>query len=891
MFFMTAESIINYKRRYFCFASAILLLVFAEVAAQNIEDSLYASTEIKTVVPGKGYETGWLHNIVFGEHWRSLWTLPLDVEVIDLDRFAGGITPVKRGGGFQTKSLRFQGKDGYVWKFRSIDKDPAAVLPEYLQKSIVADVLQDQISSSNPFAAIIAAPILKAAGVLQSQPKMFILPDDEKLGEYQSEFANILGTMEVNPDEYEESGDLSFSDADKITGTFKLMNRLEKERSEKVNSKEFLKARLIDIFLGDWDRHVDQWRWARYKTDRGKLWHPIPRDRDQAFALFDGILPSITTYYVPQLNHFGHNYPSVEKITWSGRHLDRRYLVELTKAEWDSITNHIFISLTDEVIYNAVRVLPEKQFQSAGGELISKLLSRKKLLPEISNEFYELTQKVADIRGSSKDDFAEVSRNSDSETEVKIFKRDKNTGEKKEQPFFQKTFDNFITDEIRIYLDDGDDKAVISGHAAVGPVIRLVMGGGKDEVVDHSEIKGYALGFLPWKSSKKKIFVYDSGKKSVIKSGSGTVVDNSEFEKPGSDAEKYEPQQNDRGSDWLFYPYFQSDTDNGIIFGSTAVFHNYGFRAIPFQTRLKFFAAYATVPQSFNVRFSGEFNSIIKKALLNIDLSFTQLRLTKYFGYGNQTGYSSKLENNDFYGMEQELFEANPSLSFSFFKSNFVSIGFNYTYRQSRLSSPSLFNTFRYNDYGSGKFSMAGAVISFEVETRDNTDNPHRGIYLSLKGSSFPDILDNEETFSKLNYDLRSYFTFTLLSETTLALRTGGGKVWGKYPFFEAEFLGGPENLRGYNRERFSGDASIFFQSELRVHIGEVKLIVPGKYGALSFVETGRVFAENEKSDRWHSSYGAGLWFSFIDRAANISINFAASHETNIFILKFAMSF
>src|SRR5262249_31805961 len=119
-------------------------------------DTSSAGTTVD-VVPGSRYQAGWLHSILLGEHWRSLWTDTISVPVLQCDRFAGGLTPVKRGGGMQTKSLRFRGNDGREYKFRSVDKDPAQSLPPDLKESIAADVLQDQISSSNPFAPMIVS--------------------------------------------------------------------------------------------------------------------------------------------------------------------------------------------------------------------------------------------------------------------------------------------------------------------------------------------------------------------------------------------------------------------------------------------------------------------------------------------------------------------------------------------------------------------------------------------------------------------------------------------------------------------------------------------------------------------------------------------------------------
>lgn len=859
--------------------------------SQNINDDIYKSDEIRIVISGEKYKAGWFHEFIFGAHWRNLWISPVEAEVLNMNTFAGGLTLIKKGGGFQTKSLRFQGEDGYVWKFRSLDKDPASILPKDLQESIVADVLQDQISSSNPFAPFIVAPILNAVGILQSIPKLVIMPDDEKLGEYRKEFGGLLGTIEINPDEKDDNEEFNFGGAEKIMGTFKLIRRLEEHREEKVNSTEFLKARLIDVFIGDWDRHTDQWRWARYEKHGMETWYPIPRDRDQAFAKFDGLGPTLADYYIKNFNHFDFEYPSAENITWSGRHLDRRYLIELTKTQWDSVTTFVKNKLTHEVIFDAVNHLPETQFEIAGEELISKLKSRRDLLSQISNEYYEMIQNVADVWGSDKDDFAEIIRFSDNETILTLYKRDKETGEKKGNPFFKKTFDNSLTDEIRIYLQNGDDKAIVKGSVNGSPNIRLITGEGKDEVINDSKVNGNFLGILPFNITKNKTFIYDSGKKSIFKKYSGTVVDNSEYPDPKTDEEKYEPQLNDRGNEWLLYPFFQFDTDNGFTIGASKVLTEYGFRAEPFSYQMTFFVSYSTTPKSPNFYYKGIFNSIVKNSSLQFELTSTELTLTKYYGFGNETNYNDNLERADYYRLEQKLFEVKPSFLFHLFDSNTTGFELSYSYQNSSIRNITLLNDFSNGNYGLGKFNLIGSKLKFVIDRRDNINNAQKGYYLNLSGEYYPEALDNAETFYKAGFDARAFATVFLLSETTLAIRTGGGNNWGKYPFFKAEFLGGSENLRGYRRERFSGDASVFGQAEVRSYVGKWRLIVPGKFGVLSFIESGRIFVKGANSEKWHPSYGGGIWLSFIDRAANFSFTFAKTEESSSIIFKAGMNF
>ncbi|MGH7597360.1 MAG: BamA/TamA family outer membrane protein, partial [bacterium] len=165
----------------------ILILISAVVPAAGRQEggarqASPDSAATVTVAAGSEYEAGGLHQFFFGAHYRDLWTTPLQVEVLDFSRFAGGLTPSKRGGGQQTKSLRFLGKDGKQYAFRSINKDPTKVLPPELQETLARSIVQDQISSAHPYAALVVGPLAKALGVLYAEPRLVMLPDDPKLG-------------------------------------------------------------------------------------------------------------------------------------------------------------------------------------------------------------------------------------------------------------------------------------------------------------------------------------------------------------------------------------------------------------------------------------------------------------------------------------------------------------------------------------------------------------------------------------------------------------------------------------------------------------------------------------------------------------------------------------
>jgi hypothetical protein len=491
-----------------------------------------------TVIPGPEYKASWLHETFFGEHYRDLWTTPTKVKVLDLATFGGGLLPVKQTGGFQTKSLRLQGEDGKQYAFRSVHKDPKAVLPLELQDTFAADVLQDQISSSNPASALVVDVFADALGVLHPKPQLVLLPDDERLGQFREMFAGILGIIEDYPAAGPE-GKTGFGGSDKIVGTTKLYETLENDNDHQINAKAMLTARLLDVFVGDWDRHIDQWRWARYKENGRNIWYPIPRDRDQAFARFDGLFPTIGAAAITQFEDFSDNFYDMTSLTFQGRFVDRRLLVSLDKQTWDSAASVVVSKLTDDVIERAVRNLPPEYYQIKGDWLAKALKSRRNNLKRAADEYYSLLCDYVDVRLSDKPELVEVKRLDDERVEVVAYRREKKSGEVGEEVFHRVFLCN-ETNEIRLYLHGGDDKCVVSGDVASSIVVRVVGGGGDDELIDDSYVHGILWGFIPFiPQAETRTYFYDDKGENKFVAGVSCKVDKKNYEAPQAGLVQY----------------------------------------------------------------------------------------------------------------------------------------------------------------------------------------------------------------------------------------------------------------------------------------------------------------------------------------------------------------
>lgn len=875
----------------------LTLIIGSTAICQDNTDTSASKKKIVTIVPGAEYEAGWLHRLFFGDHWRSLWTTPIDVEVLDLGRFAGGLTPLKRGGGFQTKSLTFKGNDGKEYKFRSINKDPKKVLTKELQESIAADIIQDQISSSNPFSAIIVAPILNAVGVLQAVPQLCVLPDDEKLGEFRKDFGGLFGTLEISP------GAEDFEGSTKVISSVKLFKRLEKRYDEHVDSREFLKARLMDIFFGDWDRHKDQWKWARFEIGGQKFYKPIPNDRDQAFAEFDGVFPKIAESAVLQLNHFGSKYPAMQFMTWSGRFLDRKFLSFLEKGDWDTVTNFVFDKLTDSLIDYSVSRLPPAIYEKAKDELLTKLKSRRDLIKEASLEYYELVNRYIDVYCTSKSEFVEVIR-MDSRTEVSVYRRDKKSGEKIGGPLRHKIFDNSLTCEIRVYLGGNDDKAVVSGQVTEGPIVRIIGGSGKDELVDSSVVRGELLGFIPLTATKSRTYFYDDGKKTVLTLGQETIYNNEKVKEPEDslkkyynrvkktlskdekekfeeriDNFKYEPQQIDRGYLWRSMPLIGYTPDIGIIFGGGPILYKYGFRFSPYQYRMHLLAAYAPKKRGLSglfLDYKGTFYGLKKNIRAELHLRKSGIEVNNYFGPGNETAFKNTLYNAGFYKIEHEEYLIKPAFDFYAYKNLLANVSIFLKYFVLKTND----NIVRsINPPGTEKVTYLGFNTGLTLDNRNHQSAPDSGYYADVQGYLYPRIFNNLHSFGKVKVDLRFYYPYKYYTKLSIALRVKAEKVWGTYPFYESAFIGGISSVRGLPSERYSGNASFAGGAELRVKAMDVFLLFPEEIGVLAFIESGRVFLSGEKSGRWHTGFGGGFYCSIINKDITFSLTLGRSEK------------
>jgi hypothetical protein len=801
-------------------------------------------TKVK-IVAAPRYKAGPIHKALMGPTYRQLWITPVEVEVLDLRSFAGGLKPVSRGGGKQTKSLKFASSDGREWRVRSVDKDPTLALAPELRDTFVDQLAQDQISASHPAGALIVDGLADAAGIPYVPHRLVVVPDDPALDKYRQEFAGMLGFLEedVRIEKPATPGFEGFTDK---LDTVELWERLDEHPEESVDARAFLKARLFDLLIGDFDRHDDNWDWL--KPSGGRRWVPYPTDRDQAFAKFDGFIVSLIRPSQPRLVDFEVGYPNIVGLTWQGRFLDRRHLTTLEWPAWQEVAAELQARLTDPAIEAAVKRMPPEYHRIVGPQMTAKLEGRRNRLPGAAREFYEILTKNADVVGTDKADAGQIRRADEGRVEITLAGA-ANGGE----PYFQRRFEPGETNEVRVYLKAGDDRAVRGPDT--GRLLVRVGGGDGNDLLDDSQ-GGHTR-------------YYDSVGENRVIEGPGTRFRDEAYVRP---VDRVGHPERDWGHMNLKLPWVTAGADLGIFLGAELQHTGYGFRKDPYQNRQSLRAGYSTAQRGIRAEYEGDFVRTHAKKRWHVLARYSDVDVLRFYGFGNDTVESG---SDLFHQVKLRAYTLAPAFRIGPDAVNF-SVGPVVRFTSTRLLADRFITAVR--PYGVGDFGEVGASARLVLDGRNRTRAATRGAMLWAAGTYYPKVWSVEEGFGEVHGEAATYLSPPLVLDPTLALRVGGKRVWGRYPFHEAAFIGGSQSVRGLRPARYAGDAAAYGSAELRLALFRFRALVPARFGVFGLADAGRVWVEGmQESDKFHTGVGGGIWTSFLKPDNTLSVAAARS--------------
>jgi hypothetical protein len=416
---------------------------------------LLAGIDSVTTTPGRTYSAGRIRRLFAGDLNRHLWRVPVKLPVLDLGELGGGLTPEKIIGGKQTVGLRLKGRNGLEYDFRPVVKNPAAVLPAWLREGLVRDELEDQMAAQFPFGATLVAELLESAGIVAPRPVAAVMPNDARLGEFRSMFAGRVGLFSINPEE--RSGNRpGFGGYAEIYSSDSMYARTKADPASTFDDRHFLKIRLIDALVGDWDRHSGQWRWGVERKRSETVWRAIPEDRDWAFASVDGPVALVARLVLPSYVGFSENLPGPRRLAVSGDRIDHRVLNRLTEEDFVEVARDVRAVLSDSVIDASIKALPPEYLPLERDHLVKSLRNRRDQLMDYAAKYYRFLAKSIHVYGfDGSADVIEFQRVSDERARVLV-----RQGGPEGPVRFERLIDGRETGEVKLYIDEGTDRIV-----------------------------------------------------------------------------------------------------------------------------------------------------------------------------------------------------------------------------------------------------------------------------------------------------------------------------------------------------------------------------------------------------------------------------------------------
>lgn len=421
-----------------------------------------AADSVFGVTAGRQYARhGGLYHALVGRHHRPAWAAPINVPVLRLATARpGGLRPGKVGGGFNSTSLGLNGADGRAYVIRTVDKDPIRAMPLWLRGTFLVNALRDNVSATNPYASQVVPPLAAALGVAFSSPRLYyVRPDDpafqtDSLRHFRGQLAALEEKSAVLPPASGAAGG-------KVLNSHNAFAAVFAGPAHRLDQPALLRARLLDAWLGDWDRHAGQWSWAMSPPAAAvpALLVPLPKDRDMVFyRLNDGVLGWMVAHFLlPHWTTFSPHFGKVANLLSSGRYLDVRGLNGLTRAQFRATATGMRQLLPDTLIGRAVRRLPPAAFALEGPRTIAALQARRAALPALADAFYAHLARRVVVGGTAQAERFEVHRYADS-TVVAVYEA---AGA---QPFFHRAFLPAETRRIQLEGLGGDDVFLVEAH-------------------------------------------------------------------------------------------------------------------------------------------------------------------------------------------------------------------------------------------------------------------------------------------------------------------------------------------------------------------------------------------------------------------------------------------
>ena len=819
--------------------------VLSDTFPKEVEVAIYPDTDI---------DSSSIYNLLLDERYRSVFSKPIKVKVATLDTLYGGLKVVRAGGGHQTKSLRLQTKDGRELHMRALRKNTMHYLDKVLlnnsyvtddyERTEIESLILDLYTSAHPYAFMALPDLSHAAKIYHTNPALFYIPKHKYLDDFNDQFGDQLYMIEELPEE-NYTDERTFGYADDIESTYDIVEKIRENEKYKIDENAYIRARLFDMLVGDWDRHQDQWRWAKFNQDNGDVvYKPIPKNRDQVFSNFDGTLLNVVKIVSgasAQLQVYDEKLENIKWMNSAGVKLDRVLIQHSDKTVWLEQAKFLQENMTDAVIEKAFQNIPVEVRDGIIDDIKLKLKGRRANLEDIANRYYTYLNELVVLAGTDKADYFEITRLDKGLTQVKI-SRLGNGGDN--APFIDQIYDSKVTKELWIYGLNDDDQFVVNGKGRDLIFTRIIGGQGNDVY----DIKN---------GKRIKIYDHKSKENTILEKNGANVKFTDVYNLNVYNFEKT------RSKTTALTPGFGFNPDDGVLLGASAVYTVNGYQRNPFSQQHTLNFKYAFDTHGFKLDYEGEFANIFLDWNLNVGGLITgPAYTTNFFGYGNESVYDNA-NHFDFNRVKKSIYSGHVGIvKRSAFGSDY---GFKARLESVKLAdSPDRFVT-DFQSINAPEFYerhyFGGLEAEYDYLSADNTINPTTGMSFKLNIGAKTNLQDVDATFGYINSNLGFYNALT--KDKTLVLKTDVRtqfRFGNDYQFYQAANIGGESGLRGYRSERFTGKNAMVASADLRYSFPAITTrLLPLQFTVFGGGDLGRVWQKGDYSNKWHNDYGGGL--------------------------------
>ncbi|MFS4493479.1 phosphoesterase [Maribacter sp. 2308TA10-17] len=807
---------------------------------------------MKSIYKPEELERSGFYKALWGEHYRNDYATQIKIKTALLDTLYGGLTPMRKGGGHQTNSLRLSNKNGRQYALRSAKKSALRFVQYFLFKTkyLEADIedtyfvqlLQDYWTTANAYGALTIGDLADAVGILHPNPELYYLPKQKALGYYNKDYGDKIYFIEERLSEGQEDV-ASLGNSDEIISTLKLFEELRKKENLEIDQQLYIRTRLFDNLVGDWDRHADQWKWAVTKKGGKTTAKPIPRDRDQVYSDFDGFILGAVTALSPPLRfmqRYDSDYNSVKWYNDAGDDVDLAVLKNHTQEDWIKEARFIKNNITPDIIEKAFANLPPEIDQEKVARNKEAFKGRLANIEENAINLYKYLKKCLLITGTDKKDLFVITRMDKGVTKIQGYSIMKN-GDKR--LFWDVDYNRKDTKEIWLYGLADKDRFEVKGRGTNPIHLKIIGGNGNDtyNVENRNSIKVYDHKTVP-----------NTFETPVSKMLSDNYDMNTYY---------FKKHRRDISN---CTPLFGYDPDNGVGLGLQYNYQKNSLVRNPFTDNHHIGLKYFFETSGVDVYYSGEFAHVFDKVNFGLSAQFTSPNFTNnFFGFGNETINRDDELDLDFNRVRIQQWSLSPSLIFRKYQGSSIKLGFSYEHIEVEKTEGRFIESAGLNDAvfeGQNYFGIQG---TYEYDNLKTAVISKSGVGFNLTGG-YKTNLDTNEGFGYINPSMRAAVQIDKKGLLIVATKLQGQINLGDdFEFFQAANLGATDGLRGFRQQRFTGKRAFSQSTDLRISVGKIRnSIIPISMGVYAGFDYGRVWIANDTSKEWRTSSGGGFYFS-----------------------------